>query len=55
MKRALAIATIVLFSFSATSGAGAFPYTVDYTIPLTGGCPQANHWNLSIAAPLNRR
>ena len=55
MKRALALATIVLFSFSATSGAGAFPYTVDYTIPLAGGCPQANRWNLSVAAPLNRR
>jgi Matrixin len=55
MKRALAIATTVLCLSSATSGAGAFPYTVDYTIPLTGGCPQPNRWNLSLAAPLNRR
>ena len=55
MKRALAIATIVLFFFSATSGAGALPYTVDSTIPLAGGCPQPNRWNLSLATPLNRR
>jgi hypothetical protein len=55
MKRALATATIVLLFFSATSGAGTLPYTVDYTIPLTGGCPQANRWNLSLAAPLDRR
>jgi Matrixin len=55
MKRALAAATILLFSFSVTSGAGAFPYTVDSTIPLAGGCPQPDRWNLSLAAPLNRR
>ena len=55
MKRALAIATIVLFFFSATSGSGALPYTVDSTIPLAGGCPQPNRWNLSLATPLNRR
>jgi hypothetical protein len=55
MKRALAVATIVVFFFSATSGAGALPYTVDSTIPLAGGCPQSNRWNLSVAAPLNRR
>ena len=55
MKRALALATIVLFFLSATSGTGAFPYTVDSTIPLAGGCPQPNRWNLSLEAPLNRR
>ena len=55
MKRALASVTIVLFFFSATSGAAAFPYTVDSTMPLAGGCPQPNRWNLSLAAPLNRR
>ncbi len=55
MKRALAMATIALLSFTATSEAGALPYTMDYTIPLTGGCPQPNRWNLSLAAPLNRR
>ena len=55
MKRALAMATIALLSFSATSEAGALPYTMDYTIPLTGGCPQPNRWNLSLSAPLNRR
>jgi hypothetical protein len=55
MKQALAAATIMLFVFSVISGAGAFPYTVDSTIPQTGGCPQPDHWNLSLAAPLNRR
>ena len=55
MKRALAAATILLLLFPATSGAVAFPYTVDSTIPLAGGCPQPNRWNLSPAAPLNRR
>jgi hypothetical protein len=55
MKRILATVVMVLFSFSATSGAGAFPYAVDSTIPLAGGCPQPNRWNLSVGAPLNRR
>jgi hypothetical protein len=55
MKRALASATILLLFSSATSGAGAFPYTVDSTMPLAGGCPQPNRWNLSLAAPLDRR
>jgi hypothetical protein len=55
MKNALAVATIVLFFLSAISPASALPYTVDSTIPLEGGCPQPNHWNLSLAAPLNRR
>jgi hypothetical protein len=55
MKKALAAATIVMFFFSAISEAGALPYTVDSTIPQTGGCPQPNRWNLSLAAPLNRR
>jgi hypothetical protein len=55
MKKILAVVTIVLFFFSATSKAGALPYTVDSTIPQTGGCPQPNRFNLSLAAPLNRR
>ena len=55
MKQARAIATIVLFFFSASSGAGELPYTVDSTMPLAGGCPQPNRWNLSLAAPLDRR
>jgi hypothetical protein len=55
MKKALAVATIVLFFVSAVSDARALPYTVDSTIPQNGGCPQPNRWNLSLAAPLNRR
>jgi matrixin len=30
-------------------------YLVDTTIPQAGGCPQPQLWNLSLAAPLNRR
>jgi Matrixin len=41
--------------FSGISQAGAFPYTVDSTMPQSGGCPQPNRWDLSLAAPLNRR
>ena len=55
MKKALAAATIIALVFSAISQAGALPYTVDSTIPQAGGCPQPNRWNLSLAAPLNRR
>jgi Matrixin len=55
MKRAFATVTILLFFFSANSQAGALPYSVDSTMPQAGGCPQPNRWNLSLAAPLNRR
>jgi hypothetical protein len=55
MKKALAVATIVRFFVSAVSDARTLPYTVDSTIPQAGGCPQPNRWNLSLAAPLNRR
>jgi hypothetical protein len=55
MKKIPAAATIMLFFFSAISPAGAFAYSVDSTIPQAGGCPQPNHFNLSLAAPLNRR
>ncbi len=55
MKQALAVTTIVLLFFSAISHAGALPYAVDFTMPEAGGCPQADRWNLSLAAPLNRR
>jgi hypothetical protein len=55
MKKIPAAATIMLFFFSAISPAGALPYSVDSTIPQAGGCPQPNHFNLSLAAPLDRR
>jgi len=55
MRQALAVTTIVLFFFSTISEARAFPYSVDSTIPLAGGCPQPNRLNLSLAAPLNNR
>jgi hypothetical protein len=45
---------IVLALFNAqTAHAGL--YTFDSTIPSTGGCPQPNHFNLSLSSPLNRR
>lgn len=30
-------------------------YSIDTTVPLSGGCPQQQRWNLSLASPLNRR
>jgi hypothetical protein len=55
MKRPIAFATIFLLIFAAVHTPDAFSYTTDSTIPLAGGCPQPNHWNLSLASPLNRR
>ena len=45
---------IVLALFNAQS-VHAGLYTFDSTIPSTGGCPQPNHFNLSLSSPLNRR
>ena len=55
MKRPIALATLCLFIFAAIQTPDAFSYTTDSTVPLAGGCPQPNHWNLSLASPLNRR
>jgi hypothetical protein len=55
MKRPIALATICLLIFTAVSTPNAFSYTTDSTVPLAGGCPQPNRWNLSLASPLNRR
>ena len=45
---------IVLALFNAQS-VHAGLYTFDSTIPSTGGCPQPNHFDLSLSSPLNRR
>src|ERR1700722_1330375 len=45
---------IVLALFNAQS-VHAGLYTFDSTIPSTGGCPQPNHFNLSLSSPLKRR
>jgi hypothetical protein len=55
MKR---VATsILLFFFLEASIAGnpALGYVAQSTIPLGGGCPQLDRWNLSVSSPLNRR
>lgn len=55
MKRWVAIsaAAIVLLPLVLESTASA--YLIDTTVPQEGGCPQPQRWNLSLAAPLNRR
>jgi hypothetical protein len=55
MKRSIALATLCLFVFAAVQTPDALSYTTDSTVPLAGGCPQPNRWNLSLASPLNRR
>jgi hypothetical protein len=55
MKRPITLATLCLFLFAAVHPTGVFSYTIDSTVPLAGGCPQPNRWNLSLPSPLNRR
>ena len=55
MKRPIALATMGLLVFADIITPNAFSYTTDSTVPLAGGCPQPNRWNLSLASPLNRR
>jgi hypothetical protein len=55
VKRALTICMGALFLLSVTRDASASTYTVDTTIPSTGGCPQPDRLNLSLAAPLSPR
>jgi hypothetical protein len=50
-----AVCAIALLLLTPSSGAGAFPYSVDSTVPQSGGCPQPDRWNLSLGSPLNRR
>jgi len=55
MKQAFAWFTIALL-FSVTSFMpAAQAYTYESTVPLSGGCPQPNHWNLSVSSPLDRQ
>jgi Matrixin len=55
VKRAATIATAALCILALLSGPAAKGYLVDTTLPQGGGCPAADRWNLSLAAPLNRR
>ena len=55
MKQAIAWLTIALF-LSVTSFVPARQaYTFVSTVPQSGGCPQPNHWNLSVSSPLDRQ
>jgi len=55
MRRASTIAALILFLGANIPGNAALGYVADTTVPLGGGCPQADRWNLSLASPLNRR
>ena len=55
MKRPVTLATLCLLIFAAVHTPDAFSYTTNSTVPLAGGCPQPNRWNLTLASPLNRR
>lgn len=55
MKRLATIAAAILFLFSTLATPPADGYLADTTIPIGGGCPALDRWNLSLASPLNRR
>lgn len=55
MRKLLAIAMASLISISAAVGPPASGYVADTTLPTSGGCPQLDRWNLSVAAPLTRQ
>jgi hypothetical protein len=55
MKQAIARLTIALFSSTMIFTPTTQAYTFVSTVPQSGGCPQPNHWNLSVTSPLNRQ
>src|ERR1700730_1677710 len=55
MKRATAITALIFLLAANIPGSEALGYVADTTVPLGGGCPQADRWNLSLTSPLNRR
>jgi hypothetical protein len=55
MKRAMTSILLVVFLNAATTENMALGYVAQSTIPLAGGCPQPDRWNLSVSAPLNRQ
>ncbi|MGB8523544.1 MAG: matrixin family metalloprotease [Candidatus Acidiferrales bacterium] len=55
MKQAIAWLTIAVFSSAAIFAPAVQAYTFVSTVPQSGGCPQPNHWNLSISSPLDRQ
>jgi hypothetical protein len=55
MKQAVASFTIALLCAAMIFTPAVQAYTFVSTVPQSGGCPQPNHWNLSLASPLNRQ
>lgn len=55
MSKALIATILVLLLIAGSPSTAALAYTVGTTIPAAGGCPQPNHWNLSLASPLSRQ
>ncbi len=55
MRRALAIVAANLLLLTPLGAPSAEAYLMDTTAPQAGGCPAFDRWNLSLAAPLNRR
>jgi hypothetical protein len=54
MRRLFAASAATLLALTFVPDAHSGLYTFDSTIPAAGGCPQPNHFNLSLASPLNR-
>jgi Matrixin len=55
MKRIATSFLLFFFLEAAIAGNPALGYVAQSTIPLAGGCPQLDRWNLSVSSPLNRR
>ena len=55
MKKLLALTMATLISFTVTLGPAADAHVMDTTVPDSGGCPQLDRWNLSLAAPISRQ
>lgn len=55
MNRLVAVSVALLMVFACAQDTQAGLYTYDSTVPAAGGCPQPNHFNLTLSSPLNRR
>ena len=55
MRKLLAACIAALIFIATVVAPPANGYFVDTTIPASGGCPQLDRWNLSLANPLSRR
>jgi len=55
MKRVAASIVLFFFLQAAIFENPALGYLAQSTIPVAGGCPQPDRWNLSVSSPLNRQ